>query len=120
MKYYTLQPGPLTIIQDNTPTAALDPLRNLAVPIPSKYALSKAVQLQIIRSEGSVTLRYVPRDPKADFIEISGSSIADAERLMRSAFGQAWRKYVSMTESSPHVNGRIAAMGKELSDLIEH
>ena len=123
MGYYTLQPGHLKIIEGTeTSIAVLDPIEVILSKMPSRYMLLKPVQLEVQTGQdnGSTTMRYVPTNSEADTIEVNGKGIEEAEILMRSALGKAWRRYLAMTENSPHVNGKVQAIGKELSDLIRH
>ena len=122
MEYYTLKPGLLVIIQDTKPTAVLDPIEVVLSKMPSRYMLLKPVQVEVQAGQdnGSVTMRYYPHNGKMDTIEVIGNSVDEAELLMRSAFGEAWRRYLIMSDSSPYiVNGNVAAIGQELSDFVK-
>ena len=105
-----------------TRTTALDTIEAILSRMPSSYMLLKSVQVEVEAGQdnGPVKMRYVPTNSETDAIEVNGKSIVEAERLMRSALGEAWRRYTIMTKISPHVNDKVQAIGKELSDLIEH
>ena len=122
MGQYTLQPGPLYISQSREPvgtrTAVLDPIEAVLSKMPCSYMLLKPVQVEVQASQvnGSVTMRYVPKNPNAEPIEVKGRDVEEAERLMRSALAETLRRCLVVREGSPHV----LEIDEELSDLIEH
>ena len=120
MEQYTLPPGLLEIL--SKPVAPLDSIGVILSQMPLIYTLLKPVQVEVEKDQdnGCVKMRYIPTNPEADTIEVNGKDIEEAERSMRSALGEAWRRYLIITGSSPHVNDKVGAIGKELSDLIEH
>ena len=87
--------------------------------VPNCYTLLRPLQVIVVQGNGSVTMRYEPRDREMGTIKVVGGSIDVAELLMRSELAEAWRKYLVMRESSPHVNGNVAAIGQELSDFVK-
>ena len=125
MEQYSLQPGPLEILSKilykrepaGTGIAALDPIEAILNKMPSSYVLLKPVQVNVQTSQGngSVTMQYVPKNSEVDIIEVNGGSIEEAERLMRSALGEAWRRCLVVREVSPN----LPAIDEELSDLIK-
>ena len=121
MEYYTLQPGHLEIIKGGKPADVLDPLHDFLERMPKCYILLSPLQVKVLRGSGTIVkMEYTPRNKEINPIEVAGNSVDVAELLMRSEIAEAWRRYLVMTESSPHVNGKVQAIGEELSDLIEH
>ena len=125
MVQYTLQPGLLEILYEREPArtriAALDPIEVIRSRMPSSYMLLKPVQVEVQagQEKGSITMKYVPTNSKTDTIEVKGSSVDEAERLMRSALAKALHRYYIMINSFPYVDESIVAVGKELSDLVK-